>query len=207
MNITGGDIFVSGWAGYGFLFPRLVAATRFLVPFSPWQEEDVLEMLGNTQGGGTLFAWSTGAHMVLNGGDRILERFSRVVLIAPFLDFTRCLPPRIIEAMRSRIEEEWIPAITEFYTNCGLPALPAGALDNVVPGELIHGLDYLLHSVITVKGPLACAARVQIIHGMRDIVVPVRAIRAVRDMLPGASLVRPDCGHCVSENHLFPFFS
>lgn len=207
MNMVQSDVFVSGWAGYGFLFPRLAAATRFLVPFSPWQEEDVLEMLKNTPKGGTLMAWSTGAHMVLKGGDRILERFSRVVLIAPFLDFTRCLPRRIIEAMGARIGVGWKPALTEFYTNCGLPALPAGALNNVVPGELLHGLDYLLHSSIAVKGPLACAGRVQIIHGMRDSIVPARAVRAVMDMLPGATLLRPECGHCACEDHLFPFFS
>ena len=206
MREMDGNIFVSGWGGYEFLFPRLAAIVPFVIPFSPWQEKDVLERLGNTKPGGILMAWSTGAHMVLKGGDGILERFSRVVLVAPFLDFTRCLPPRIVRAMHTRMKGEWKPALTEFYVNCGVPALPGGSLNKVMADELLSGLDYLLHSSITLEKPLACADRVQIIHGMRDTIVPARAIRAVRDILPAASLLRPDCGHCVLENHLFPLF-
>ena len=198
------DVFVSGWAGYACLFPRLAKTTRFFVPFSPWLEEELRTRVMEGSRGGTLLAWSTGAHMVLRWGDPVLACFDRVVLIAPFLDFTRCLPLRIVHAMRGRVEKECLPALTEFYANCGLIGDAPDVSGLAVPEELVRGLTWLADASLAPVPPLTCSDRIHVIHGRRDRIVPARALKDVMRMLPCASLIRPDCGHYIPEEHLFP---
>ncbi len=156
------------------------------------------------EGSGTLIAWSTGARMVLAWGDPVLACFDRVVLIAPFLDFTRCLPRRIVLAMGRRIARERIAALHEFYANCGLTGAVPDISGEAKTDELVRGLDYLAHASLEPAVPLACSDRVHVLHGTRDTIVPVRAVREVMRLLPHASLTRPDCGHFFPEDHLFP---
>jgi hypothetical protein len=100
--------FLSGWAGYRELFPGLGGVEHFYVPFSPLGENDLKDIFLRHIHAQTLVAWSTGAHMILKWGDAVLNRFSHVVLVAPFLDFTRCLPVRIVKRMQDRFNKEYV---------------------------------------------------------------------------------------------------
>ena len=196
--------FLSGWAGYGTLFPRLGKIPHFHVPFAPLGEQDVKDILIDEVHAQTLVAWSTGSHMVLKWGGAVWDRFSRVVLIAPFFDFTRCLPPRIIRSMQDRLAEEGAGVLTEFYANCGVPGGFRVPFEDVCISELVEGLEYLLESRCLLEGIADTGTDMHLVHGSKDRIVPSRAFREVCSALPQAVVHRPACGHFVSEQCIIP---
>ncbi|WP_462324832.1 alpha/beta fold hydrolase [Desulfoplanes sp.] len=196
--------FLSGWAGYAALFPRLGGLSHFQVPFSPFGEQKVKDTIINQVHAQTLVAWSTGAHMVLKWGGAVWDRFARVVLIAPFFDFTRCLPPRIIRSMQDRLASKGAGVLSEFYANCGVPGGVGVNFEDVCIPELVEGLDYLLESRCSLAGCADTGTDIHLVHGSKDKIVPLRAFREVCSALPQATVHRLACGHFVDEQCIIP---
>ena len=192
--------FLSGWAGYRDLFPGLADIEHFYVPFSPLGEDELREIFLHRIRAQTLVAWSTGAHMVLKWGDAVLKRFSRIVLVAPFLDFTRCLPVRSIRKMQNRLINEGACAVGEFYATCGLPLGGCMPREAVRISELVVGLEYLLHSHCTPDLAAGIGKNLHLVHGVKDRIVPSRVFDEVCSFFPLASVHPFCCGHIVAES-------
>lgn len=131
-----GLLFLSGWAGYPELFPRLapalVRAGTFLQPFAPDPEEAVLARLvalarGAGPGAGrrpSLVAWSTGGHLALKHRRALFPLFSRIVLASAFPRFTDHVPPARVKAMIRGLRRDPAATLAEFYALCALATDP-----------------------------------------------------------------------------------
>jgi len=194
--------FVSGWAGYGALYPVLSELLDFVVPFVDTDLEQGEEnLVRRLTGGEVLVAWSTGAHMVLRLRKTLFPRYRRVVLAAPFVAFYDYVPRETVRAMLDSLLAEGPQRTARaFYRNCGM----RGALPEV-PVEhgpaLAAGLEYLLTS----RAVLALdedGSRVRILHGASDRIVPMQASAHVAGLLSGSWRSLIDAGHFVPEETL-----
>jgi hypothetical protein len=191
-------LFLSGWAGFAPLFPRLSGACEFAVPFTPeYPDEDAVFRRLDT-GGGTLLAWSTGAHMALRHG-ACFRNFSRIVLVAPFLRFTDSLPARIVRSMLQELDKDPKRLLDNFYTTCGVHDAPREIHCNAA--LLADGLHYLLESEVT-QVPAFEPERCLLVQPQKDRVVRAKAARAVELMLDGIPVKQVPGGHCLSEEIL-----
>ncbi len=202
MNKRQDICWLSGWAGYRTLFPVLGRLPHFHTPFFPMGEEELRQVVAKEVD--TLIAWSTGAHMVLKWGEKVWRRCSTLLLIAPFLDFTRCMPPRILHAMQDRLLHEGVQVLGEFYANCGVAGEVPLPLDNAVVPGLVQGLGYLLTSQCSPGRAADASTRIHLVHGTADRIVPSRVFEEVCFMLPQAHVHSLPCGHYVGEHLLIP---
>jgi pimeloyl-ACP methyl ester carboxylesterase len=191
--------FVSGWAGYAPLFPRLSRVLDFIVPFVDADEPELARRLG--AGGRVLVAWSTGAHMVLRLRAELFPRFEKVVLVAPFVAFCDYVPREPVLAMRQAVAAQGPGrTVRAFHRSCGLRGELPEAPGNHGPA-LARGLDYLLTS----RALLAAGedgARVRVVHGAGDRVLPLDASAHVAGLLSGSWRSLVDAGHHVPEDIL-----
>jgi pimeloyl-ACP methyl ester carboxylesterase len=190
-------LFVSGWAGCECLYPRLASISRYLIPFIRHQEQEIAGLL--RQGGSTLMAWSTGAHIVLKQLPDILDLYERVILAAPFLSFTRYVPRARLEAMIANMTKDPSRTADHFMAKCG----HCGPLSITEPEypSLVRGLTFLLTSEAVLPKGLS-GKKVTLIHGERDRIVPVQASLDLHAMLPGSTLLLPHTGHKIDESIL-----
>lgn len=196
--MSAGVVFVSGWAGYPALMPRVAEIARFITPFAGEDcgEDAVLRAM--LEGGDVLAAWSTGAHMALKHRAEVFPRYGRVLLFAPFLDFCAHVDPEVLRTMRRTLLAEGpVRTVRAFWRNCGLrgvdfePPLGHGV-------TLAAGLDYLLGSRVRLS-PDEDGSRVRILHGAGDRVVPVAIGGEIASLLAGAWRSIMDFGHCPPE--------
>ncbi|MCM0756543.1 alpha/beta hydrolase [Desulfovibrio aminophilus] len=182
--------FVSGWAGFPALFPDVPGDARFLAPFAGLDEAGVLA--GLERGGDLLLAWSTGAHIALKHRERILPRYGRVVLAAPFLHFSSFTPARVLRLMRRALAADPVGTVAAFHAKCG--AAPTPLPGDVAPAELDAGLAFLAESSAD-PAPGVPAAHVLVLHGADDAIVPAEAARSCLEALPGARFLALEGGH------------
>jgi pimeloyl-ACP methyl ester carboxylesterase len=191
--------FVSGWAGYAPLFPHLSRTLDFVVPFVDEDEAGLAARL--SAGGRVLVAWSTGAHMVLRLRAELFPRFGKVVLVAPFVAFYDYVAREPVRAMRAAVAAEGPRrTVRAFHRACGLRGGVPDAPDADGPA-LARGLDYLLTS----RAVLAAGedgARVRVVHGAGDRVLPLAASAHVAGLLSGSWRSLVDAGHHVPEDIL-----
>lgn len=196
-------VFLSGWAGVPGLYPGLSKRARFLTPFLDGDEAAMIEAV-LASGASVLAGWSTGAHMICKHAARLLPRFSRVVLVAPFRRFTDSFPARLMRSMIDRMGRDPQGTSLDFWKACGF-ADPTG-WDPAWAGPLTDGLRYLLVSEVPTGAPVA-ADNVTVLHGDADRIVRAAAMRAALDRLSGARLLAYAGGHCPDEavlsGHLF----
>lgn len=191
-------VFLSGWAGYPELFPRVAALTEFLTPFSDGSEARLLDNL--RQGGEVLMAWSTGAHLVLKHRAELFPRWRRVVLLSPFMNFCVHVPRATVERMRETILAEGPQrTVRAFWRNCAAPRVGFSHGDDAP--ALAAGLGYLLESS-TVIAPGERGANVRIVHGADDAIVPASAGSDVAALLSGSWLSLMAFGHYPLETIL-----
>ncbi|MBU1002907.1 MAG: alpha/beta hydrolase [Proteobacteria bacterium] len=191
-------VFVSGWAGYPELFPRLSALVEFVTPFSDGSEAEVLENL--RQGGEVLMAWSTGAHLVLKHRGELFARWRRVVLLSPFMNFCVHVPRATVQRMRDTILAEGPErTVRAFWRNCAAPRIAFSHGDDT--RVLAAGLDYLLESCAIIT-PGESGANVRIVHGADDAIVPASAGSDVAALLAGSWRSLMAFGHYPSETIL-----
>lgn len=185
--------FVTGWAGDASQYPRL-AAKSCLRPFVDFSPADLPGLLPAS--GDILIAWSTGAHLVLAHAAKLLPRFGRVLLLAPFLKFTDSFPQRTVLTMLASLADEPAHTLAAFHGNCGEDAPPPYRPEHLP--ALVAGLRYLADSPAALAAPVP-AANVLVARGTRDRIVRARAVQALLPLLPGAASAAPVCGHKIPE--------
>lgn len=190
--------FVSGWAGYPELFPRLSELVEFITPFADGSEDEIVARLA--EGGDVLAAWSTGAHLVLKHRAELLSRWRRVLLFSPFMNFCVHVDRAVVAKMAEAVRGEG-PARTvrAFWRNCGAPKTEFTHEDDAP--ALAAGLDYLMQSS-TVLDPEESGRNVRIVHGADDAIVPVSAGSDVASLLRGAWISIMAHGHYPPEDLL-----
>lgn len=185
-----GRFFLSGWAGPETLFPDFPSGWTFRAPFLDGDEETLVAALARS-GGTALAGWSTGAHMIVKHAARLLPRFGRIVLLAPFARFGDSLPGRITRAMAAGMAADAEGTTRAFWKNCGVPGDPAWNPDWAAP--LAAGLAYLLASEAT-AAPVP-AGNVTVFHGNADRIVRRPAVDKALALLPGATFREFPGGH------------
>lgn len=163
------DVFISGWYGYQELFNEFSLEFDFVVPFITHSLQDIEDILSD--GGRNLFAWSTGAYLVLEQGER--PDFENIVLIAPFRKFTSYTPERVLEIMIKKFVDFPEQVTSDFIKRCGCESVPS--YNHAHFHILLHGLKFLLRTDISVidwglEG-------VKILHGKDDRIVDVQSSR------------------------------
>jgi pimeloyl-ACP methyl ester carboxylesterase len=183
-------VFCSGFAGPEALFPGLSGRWRFAAPFLDGDEAAMLAFM-RAAPARVLGGWSTGAHVILKHAAELFPRFERVVLVAPFLRFADCFPPRLTRTMAAGMADSAEATVRGFWQNCGITDPPAWNPAWAAP--LAEALDYLLVSEAT-PAP-AAAGHVTVVSGETDRIVRPAAVDRVMAALPGAArLVHPG-GH------------
>ena len=194
--------FVSGWSGLPCLYPQIAAKADFIVPFYDHTAEHVTAALG--KGGDVLVAWSTGAHLVLDQLSLASDKFSHIILIAPFLDFTSSVPARVIKRMRTRLLQEPEATVSEFWKLCGgtqqCPRLTEPQVNN-----LAAGLDLLMSSQI--QPDLTIDVQVALVRCQQDQVVLPTAFNAVSAALEQATIINCEAAHMPQEQQLIRIIS
>ncbi|PLX69433.1 MAG: hypothetical protein C0603_00460 [Denitrovibrio sp.] len=165
------DVFISGWCGYPELFGEFADEFEFVVPFITHSLQDISYLL--EEGGNNLFAWSTGAYIVLEAETR--PAFNNIVLSSPFQKFTRFTPERVLELMMKKFTDFPNKVVADFFKRCGSPVTPE--MDERHFHILLHGLKYLIRTNIEkiewdMNG-------VTLLHGIDDKIVNVEASRDI----------------------------
>ena len=192
MSIT----FLSGWSGLPCLYPTVATQANFIVPFYSHTVSEINDALND--GGDLLIAWSTGAHLALNQISLIGDKFSEIILIAPFLDFTSSVPARIIERMHSRLLREPEATVNDFWQRCGATQ-GCPTLTKPQVGELAAGLEFLMTSKIH---PSHCHTALTLVHCHQDRVVIPETFDDVAHALPQAKILSCAGPHMLPEAEL-----
>lgn len=188
--------FVSGWAGYPEIYPWLVERGEFLQPFVDMDERTLVRRL--QQGRGTLAAWSSGAHMVLKYWRVIEPHYERIILAAPFYDFTSFTPERVVRLMLRQFGKQPEAVLREFLKKCGC-ARPVSFVPEHA-GPLAEGLRYLMQS--KAHPAFTGGYKVVLVHGEQDRIVFPEASEDILQYLDGAQYMALPCGHWIPEHEL-----
>jgi len=165
------DVFISGWCGYPELFGGFAEEFEFAVPFVTHSLADIEELL--SQGGSNLFAWSTGAYIVLD--QRTRPPFKNIVLAAPFLKFTKYTSERVIEMMIKKFTKFPAEVVEDFYKRCAADVMPP--YDERHFHIKLNGLRFLSRTDIT--EPEYSLDGVILLHGREDQIVSAEASRDI----------------------------
>lgn len=190
-------LFCSGFAGPETLFPGLSERWRFAAPFLDGDEAAMLAFL-RASPARVLGGWSTGAHIILKHAADLLPRFERVVLLAPFVRFADCFPPRLTRAMAAGLASAPENTVRGFWHNCGMKGSPAWNPAWAAP--LAEGLAYLL--VSEASGPPVAAGHVLVVSGETDRIVRPAAVQKTLAALTGATHMSHPGGHFPDVNLL-----
>ena len=185
------SLFISGWAGYGCLFPCLSKKTRFVLPFDSGENAGADSL--PAQGWDVVIGWSLGAHLCLKHIHKI--RAKKVVLIAPFLDFCHGSSGRKVQEMIAGLDKNPGATVRWFWKLCGIknaPKLIIGERE-----ELKAGLKFLCQSRID-PGSLGTDLPLTLIHGLDDKIVPAGVSEEILEYLPHA------CYHALPYGHFIP---
>ena len=190
--------FVSGWAGLPCLYPHIARQVDFLVPFfshSPAQIEQALAAECEL-----LIGWSTGAHLILKQLEFAQCQARRILLIAPFLDFSSCVAPRIVRRMRQRLLREAEATVEDFWMRCGSSGQACPQLRGEQREALAAGLEFLNSSRAE---PAAIAtSRLTLVRCQDDQLVPEAAFQTTLGALGHASVTSIAAAHLPTEDQL-----
>lgn len=190
-------LFVSGWAGYPELFPAMADKGEFLLPFVGHSERDIFARLEESDAS-TLIAWSTGSHMVLKRWSRVVERFDRIILLAPFLAFTDYTSDKVVRLMIRGMKRDAQSVVGEFYKKCGFRGrIP---YDGVHTNALIEGLEYLRTSRAAASH--LGAEKTTLVHGEHDRIITSHASEDIWEHMPKAACVALNCGHWIGDHEI-----
>lgn len=188
-------LFISGWAGYSFLFPRLSETITFIVPFEPGHA-DFKELL-QAHSWDLVLAWSLGAHLCLKNIHFLRAR--RLVLLAPFLDFgPGSSRDRVLE-MISGMDKNPQTTLRWFWKLCGVKNPPLMPVRN--REALISGLKFISKSRID-PGSIDTDIPVTLVQGWKDRIIPPEAREKMLECLPHACYLPLPYGHFIPEEEI-----
>jgi predicted esterase len=195
--VSNNNLFISGWAGYSELFPSLADRYEFMLPFISHSEREIFDRLDSNRGG-TLMAWSVGAHMVLKRWSRVIQNFDRIVLVAPFLSFTDYTSEKVVRLMVRSMRNDAQQVVNLFHNNCGFPGKLT--IDSHDIKGLFSGLEYL-RSSRAMPSHLG-AEKTTILHGEHDRIVNPQASEDIWEIMPKATYTALSYGHWIPEDEL-----
>ncbi|TYB37328.1 MAG: hypothetical protein FXF49_00015 [Flexistipes sinusarabici] len=191
------NIFISGWGGYKELFPLITEKTDFYVPFlAPM---DVIKR-SIKKGGKTAMGWSTGAHILLKYAPKYIDKWDKIIAIAPFSDFTKSFGSKILDAMIRGIDQNFYNTMDNFYKRCGIQENVT--VDHKDAEKLKNGLIFLKTSKL-VKG--IYSDKITVIYGSNDRIVKRSDIARILKMFSHACYIEVQQQHFVNEEMLAQF--
>lgn len=190
-------LFISGWGGYPDLFPALADKGEFILPFVDHDEAEIFKRMELSEAS-TLMGWSTGAHMILKRWIRVVERFDRIVLLAPFLSFTDYTDDKIVKLMIRGMRRNPTEVVRQFHAKCGFRGRME--FDIAHTDALIEGLEYLRTSraIQSHRG----AEKTMLVHGEHDRIVAPLASEDIWAIMPEASYTALSCGHWIPDHEI-----
>ena len=188
--------FVSGWAGFGELFPKISSRHAFFVPFVTHSEAEINDAL--TGGGEILAGWSTGAHIILKNIAELSAKYEKIFLIAPFGSFTDYQHPKTVMLMIRKMKKDPEAVLKDFYENCGIKDFTP-VIGEETRSRLIEGLEFLINSRATGAGCAINNANIYAVHGLNDLIVNCRAGEEIANSLCGGRIITIESGHYVNE--------
>lgn len=195
-NLT--NVFLSGFGGYKDFFPLISENCRFLVPFVN-KLEDIFSCMDC--GGDTLMGWSTGAHIIGKNLHSITDKWQKIVLVAPFDDFTNCFGSRVIDAMIKGLDRDFYNTMSLFYKKCGIRTEFKTHIEHI--DEFKECLNFLKSSTIE-KSSLA--ENITVIHGCNDQISKRTGVLKILHLFKNSKFMEVDQPHFISEDILMRFF-
>ena len=184
-------VFVSGWAGFDYLYPNISQKYPFLVPFADqWKEENIVNNLKDTKSD-ILIGWSTGAHIILKHIDTIKDNFGYIILVSPFRYFLSFTKEAILNIMIENFKKEPQKVIKNF-----LKKINANYIEHEFNKEsMLKGLIFLKESKIL---KIKQITKLHIIHGKKDRIVPYRESCSI----VSKPIILEKTGHYLNEEML-----
>jgi len=129
-------IFLSGWSGFREIYPEISKKCKYIVPF---EDEGFLERYLNEikQEEDLIVGWSLGANLIIRELDRLNAK--RIILIAPFFNFTDYVNKRVIDLMIRSFERNREKCVIDFWSKIGIRT----NLQTKVSHSLKDGLIFL----------------------------------------------------------------
>ncbi len=189
--------FVSGWSGIPELYPTIAQQSNFVIPF--WHHSTAQVGAAIAAGGDTLVGWSTGAHLILQQLNSARENFSNIILLAPFLAFSRCFHPRIIKLMQQRLSKEPQATITDFWHRCGINH-PCPNIDAKHITTLDQGLEFLATSILAVNK--VASGQITLVCCSEDQIVSRKEFDTVANSVENTATIAINSQHFVPEPQL-----
>lgn len=192
------NVFISGFGGYQNLFPSVSKCSEFFVPFI---DSDEAIQKAIDRGGSTLMGWSTGAHIIAKAILNLKNNWDKIVLVAPFDDFTKSFGVRVIDAMIKGLDKNFHQTMGLFYKKCGIRGeFVANPSDK---NSLKEGLEFLKYSKVNEGSSLE---NITIIHGCNDEIAKRTAVLKLLKLFDNSKFMEVDQPHFISENILMRFF-
>jgi pimeloyl-[acyl-carrier protein] methyl ester esterase len=127
---------LSGWSGFREIYPEISKKCKYIVPF---EDEGFLERYLNEikQEEDLIVGWSLGANLIIRELDRLNAK--RIILIAPFFNFTDYVNKRVIDLMIRSFERNREKCVIDFWSKIGIRT----DLQTKVSHSLKDGLIFL----------------------------------------------------------------
>lgn len=185
-------LFISGWAGFREALGDIPEDWHFINPFLDFDEEGILNFLGDKTGE-ILVGWSTGGHIVLKNIQFFSERFSNIIVVAGFKKFTEYVNSRIMRKMIQRMEIKPETVVKNFLISAGCNVVIPKNIDYK---KLIEGLNFLLFSEIPYLYCNQC--NLILIQGTEDRILPIKALNDLKLLYPFAKTIVLKRNHWVT---------
>jgi hypothetical protein len=182
-------LFISGWAGPRFLFPKLAESCTFVAPFLPQAQKDITARM--EENFSRIIAWSTGAHIVLKHPELWADK--EIILLAPFLHLPNSVPAWALKDMQKGMHERPKQVINDFWTKCGIKNSSVKDMDFK---SLAKGLEFLRTSKTGL--PQKPPPNMTLVRASRDRIVN---FKKERTHWPEAWVNR---FHVAQSGHFFP---
>jgi len=182
-------IFLSGWSGFREAYPEISKKCKYIVPF---QDEGFLTGYLDEikQEEDLLVGWSLGANLILRHIGKLNAK--RIILIAPFLNFTDYVNKRIVDIMSMAFEKDKEKCVIDFWLKIGLRK----NLETQISKNMQNGLLFLKE-----KNNFDDAyhnKNVLIIAPINDKILPIDAFLDVHKKISG-DLLKIDSNHYLEE--------
>lgn len=192
------NVFISGFGGYEELFPTISSKSKFFKPFID-NLDDIFSAMHS--GGNTLMGWSTGAHIIAGRLPLVADKWKKIVLVAPFDDFTNCFGTRVIDAMIKGMDRDFHKTMNLFYTKCGIRSDFEADIKH--RDVLKEGLVFLKNSKIKEGYP---AENIIVIYGCNDQISKRTGVLNILRLFEKSKFMEVDQPHYISEDILVRFF-
>jgi hypothetical protein len=191
------NVFISGWGGYPAMFEHIPKVTNFCIPFihSDKYIEDTI-----SAGGDIIVGWSTGAHILSKAVWRYIDRWKKVILVAPFSDFTNSFSKKALDIMIKSLNTDFLGTMENFYLKCGFRGKIKLNLEDIF--KLETGLEFLKHSKVD-KG--CNSVKINILYGNEDKIVKRKEIDTVLNLFENARFIELCQPHFIDEKVIIKY--